>query len=134
MQIIPEKLQCLSDVCPDYLALQLIRFWKTISTTRFHMSIKDSSCDETLVASSANVRSFASVISLVNDQRGSLSEGFAALIARVLPLPGMSDIVSSQKGLAGEALSAHFAGVRLLAGVRPVVDFEALRSLQLFAA
>lgn len=48
--------------------------------TRLHMSIKDSSCDETFIALKTNVRSFARVISLVNNQSGSLREGLAALV------------------------------------------------------
>lgn len=98
------------------------------------MSIKDSSCDETLTAPRTNVRSFTCVISLVNNQSGSLSEGLAALITRVLPFSGMGDIVGPKHSVAGKTLAAHLAGVRFLAGVRPVVNFEALRGLQLLAA
>lgn len=98
------------------------------------MSIKNGSCDETLTASWTNVRSFARVISLVDDQRGPLGESLAALIARVLPFPGMNDPVSPQQGLACETFAAHFAGVWLLASVRSVMNFEALRGLQLLAA
>lgn len=98
------------------------------------MSVEDSSRDKALTAFRANVRSFARVIPLVNDQSGPLREGLAALVARVLPLSGVGDIVGSQQGLAGETLAAHLAGVRLFAGVRSVVDLEALRGLQLLAA
>lgn len=101
---------------------------------RLHVSIKDSSRDETLTAPRTNVRSFARVISLVNNQSGPLRKSLAALVARILPFSGVGDIVSSQQGLTGETLAAHFARIRLFAGVRPVVDFEALRGLQLLAA
>lgn len=98
------------------------------------MSVKDSSCDEALATPRTNVRPFARVISLVNNQSGPLREGLAALVARVLPFSGVGDIVGSQQGLAGETLAAHLAGIRLFAGVRSVVDLETLRGLQLLAA
>lgn len=98
------------------------------------MSIKNSSCDETLTTSRTNVRSFARVISLVNNQRGPLRESLAALIARVLPFSGMYDLVGPQQGLASKTFAAHLAGVRLFAGMRSVMNFEALRRLQLLAA
>lgn len=107
---------------------------RKFSATRFHVSIKNSSCNETLAASRTNVRSFARVISLVDNQRGSLRERLAALIARVLPFSGMNDPVGPQQGLASETFAAHFASVRLFTGVRSVMNFEALRGLQLLAA
>lgn len=119
-----------------FSSLKLIsfKFQKSISMTRLHMSIEDSSRDETFTALRAKVRPFACVITLMNHQCGPLSKSFAALIARVFPFSGVSDNVSSQNSLAGETFSAHFAGVRLFAGVRSIVDLEALRGLQLFAA
>lgn len=97
------------------------------------MSIKNSSCDETLIASRTNIRSFARVISFMNNQRGPLRERLAALVARVLSFSGMNDFVGPQEGLASETFAAHFAGVRLFACVRSVMNFEALRGLQLLA-
>lgn len=97
------------------------------------MSIKNSSCDETLTALRTNVRSFARVISLVNNQSGPLRKSFAALVARVFPFSSMGDIVGPQHGVTGETLAAHRAGVGFFAGVRPIVNFKALRGLQLFA-
>lgn len=40
---------------------------KFILATRFHMRIKDSSCNKTFTALRANVRSFARVIPFMND-------------------------------------------------------------------
>lgn len=69
----------------------------------------------------------------MNNQGGPLCKGFAALVARIFPFSGVSDIVSPQQSLTGKTLAAHCAGVWFFAGMRPVVDFEALRSLQLLA-
>jgi len=98
------------------------------------MSVENSSRDATLAAPNAYVRSFASVVPFVDNQRGALREGFAALIAGILPFPGVDDTVGPQEGLASEALAAHGAAVRFLTGVRSVVDLQTLGSLQLFAA
>lgn len=46
----------------------------------------------------------------------------------------MCDIVGSQHGVTGKTFAAHFTGIRFFTGVRSIVNFEALRGLQLLAA
>ena len=67
------------------------------------------------------------MVTFVNDQRGSLRESFATLVARVLSLACVRDIVSPEEGLARETLAAYLAGVRLFPGVRSIVYLEAFR-------
>lgn len=95
------------------------------------MSIENGPRYETFAAPRTNVRTFASVISLVNDQRGPLRKRFSTLITGVLALARVGYIVCPQQGLTGKALAADFAGIRLLTSVGPVVDLEALRCFQL---
>lgn len=98
------------------------------------MSVENSPGDEAFPTPGANVRSFAGVITLVNDQRGPLRESFATLVAGVLPLARVSNVVSPEQRFAGETLAAHLAGVRFLTGVRSIVNFQAFRGFQLLAA
>lgn len=97
------------------------------------MSVQNGPGDEAFSTPGANVRSFAGVITLVNNQRGPLRESFAALVAGVLPLAGVSDVMSPEQRFAGETLAAHLAGVRFFTCVRPIVNFQAFRGFQLLA-
>lgn len=61
-------------------------------------------------------------------------EGFSAQRAAIRPLPAVCALVDPQAALLREPLPALSATVRLLARVRPVVDAEVRRTLEVFAA
>lgn len=103
------------------------------SAARFQMSIKYGSSHKTLAALLTNVRSFASVISLVNDERGSLCKRFTAFVTRIFSLSCMSYVMSSQQSLACETFPAYFASVWFLSRVGTIVYLEAFGCLEFFA-
>ena len=98
------------------------------------MSLENSSRNETLRASGANVRSLARVITFMNDECGALSERFTALIARILSFSCMRDIVSAKKCLTSETFAAYLTSVRFLACVRTIVYLQSFGSFEFLAA
>lgn len=89
---------------------------------------------EAAAAQRADVGPCAAVVPLVDDQRGALAEGFAAVAAHVRFLARVHALVQREVAFLDEALAAGAAHVGLVARVDAQVKLEVLARRQRLAA